>query len=501
MFNIFLRLKDLLYTIATIFLTNMKTIFICLFCVLVVYLIINRVSIKAETPESTAIQIKDFVASVKPNMIPEMNSVELFSLAEIKHYGKFDAATDMESAIDLYTRSLNSTTEDRHIGKCHLSIGNLFYESKDAERAIEEYLKAIEHGYEEGIIHIAKMYSFGIHPYVLPDKLFAAKIFSRYTHLTDTLSRWCKFYIQELNELSYNDIDTLSYNSVMNSKTLPKNIIERIDHAVEQMKQTEIIPYNKPFDDSWMKTYDDEDTNDQTFGQRLRILERIPKQHVMNDSQNVHDHVLQSTAKEIIQKLDTQKNSNSETETNTDFMSDKNDFIKTTGTTDENVIMTLDSLGEAIHSRYDKSEQDVFSMIWNRIKDNADMTKILEDNLSSAIEDGLVVCSTGKIMRMLSTLDVLDEQTPDLKPTWAIRNELAQIVSSEIKNTLQTFDKLHNDAYHSIEPSEEQEQMVFKVNEKIKSNVIKRCLTEYVTPKLLTESVLMFELELLFNHL
>ena len=381
------RIKDLLFNIAKMFVTNMTTIFLCMLCGFAVYLILNRV-IKPESPDSTAVQIKDFVANVKPNMIPEMNSVELFSLAEIKHYGKFDSATDMESAIDLYTRSLNSTTEDRHIGKCHLSIGNLFYESKDAERAIEQYLKAIENGYEEGIIHIAKMYSFGIHPFVLPDKLFAAKIFSRYTHLTDTLSRWCKFYIQELNELSYNDIDTMSYNSVMNSKTLPTNILERIDHSVEQMKHTEIIPYNKPFDDSWMKTYDDEDPNDQRFGHRLKILERIPNQRVMNDSQNVHDHVLQSTAKEIIQQLDTQKNSNSETETNPDdFMSDKNDFIKTTGTTDDNVIMTLDSLGDAIHSRYDKSEQDVFSMIWNRVKDNADMTKIIEDNLSSAIED------------------------------------------------------------------------------------------------------------------
>ena len=494
-------LKHLIYRIVKIFF-NMKTVFIGLSCLWILYLILNRTRTREDKYASTG-EIKEFVANVKTNMIPEMNTVELFSLAEIKHYGKYDSAKDAGSAKELYTRSQESTTEPKHIGKCHLSKGHLCYESKDAEGALEEYLKAVEYGYEEGIICIAKMYSFGIHPYVLPDKLFAAKLFSRYMHLTDTLSRWCKFYIQELNELSYADIDTLSYTNVIQSKTLPTNILERMDYAVDQMKQREIVPYSKSFDNAWMKTYDDDDEED-TVVSRHKILERIPKQLILNDSQNVHDHVLQSTAKEIIQALDTNAPSDPGggfEDGVSKFDRDVREFKKQTGTKDDDVLETLDSLGTAIHSRYDKSEQDVFSMIWNRVKENSDMTRILEDNLASAIEDGLVVCSTGKIMRMLSTLDVLDEQTPDLKPTWAIRNELAQLVSTEIKNTLQSLDKRHNEAYHAIEPSEEQERMALQISEKIKANIIERSVEAYVKPKIVSESVLMFELDVFLNHI
>jgi hypothetical protein len=439
---------------------------------------------------------------VSEDMIPSMNANELFSLAEVKHYGKYDSVKDLRSAEKLYTQSAESSSERKHIGKCHLSIGHLFYESKDAEKAIEHYLKAIENGYEEGIIRIAKMYSFGIHPYVLPDKLFAAKLFSRYMNLSDTLQQWCKFYIQELNELSYNDIDTLSYNNVIQSKTLPKNIIEEIDYSVEKMKEGELFPYEKYFNNSWIVTFTDENENKDKLENRQRsILENIPKQEIINDSQNVHDHGLQNSAKRIIHNLETARNAESVSSTDRTFETDVAEFKKITGVMNDDIEMTINSLGTTIHSKYDKSEQDVFSMIWNRVKTNPDMVTIFTDNLSSAVEDGLVVCSTGKIMRMLSTLDVVDEETPDLKPTWAIRNELAQLVSSEIQNTLQTFDTAHKNAFHSTHPTDDQQQMVMNVTNKIKETVIEKAIETYVKPNILDESVLMFELQVFLNNI
>jgi len=446
-------------------------------------------------------RVKQFVANVNKDMIPSMNMNELFSLAEIKHYGKYDSVKDLRAAHTLYTQSAEASSERKHIGKCYLSMGNLFYESKDAEKAIEHYLKAIENGFEEGIIRIAKLYSFGIHPYVLPDKLFAAKLFSRYMHLSDTLQQWCKFYIQELNGMSYNDIDTLSYNNVIQSKTLPTNILERFDSSVEKMKEGELFPYNKYFNNAWIETLREENENNVAPKNRRSILESIPKQEIINDSQNVHDHGLQNSAKRIIHHLETAQNSDPVPSTEHTFETDVAEFKKLTGVMNDDIEMTIDSLGTTIHSKYDKSEQEVFSMIWNRVKTNPDMVTIFTDNLSSAVEDGIVVCSTGKIMRMLSTLDVVDEEIPDLKPTWAIRNELAQMVSSEIQNTLQTFDIAHRNAFNSSNPTEDQQQMVVNVTDKIKENVIERAIESYVKPNILDESVLMFELQVFLNNI
>ena len=114
-------------------------------------------------------------------------------------------------------------------------------------------------------------------------------------------------------------------------------------------------------------------------------------------------------------------------------------------------------MGDIKHSRFDKTEQEVFNLVWNRVKDNDDMKEMFMDNLNSCVENEHVVCSTGKIMRMLSTLDVVDDQTPDLKPEWVVRQEIMATIANNIKklspadkrkyesdNNQNIRDKLHN---------------------------------------------------------
>ena len=93
-----------------------------------------------------------------------------------------------------------------------------------------------------------------------------------------------------------------------------------------------------------------------------------------------------------------------------------------------------DSYGDIIHSKYDKSEQDVFNLVWSKAQHNKNMIDMLLDNINASVENENVVCSTGKIMRMLSTLDVLDKETPDLKPEWVIKDEITQSISKVLKD-------------------------------------------------------------------
>jgi hypothetical protein len=92
------------------------------------------------------------------------------------------------------------------------------------------------------------------------------------------------------------------------------------------------------------------------------------------------------------------------------------------------------------------------------------------DNINSCVENENVVCSTGKIMRMLSTLDVIDKETPDLKPEWMIKDEIAQTISKTIKD-LNEKDKKD---YESDE-----DRLSERVRLKLKKKISTKCKTDY----------------------
>ena len=482
---------------------NYRVVLYMLFALLFVYLLYFSIAYYQSTIAS---QNDDAIkAAVKSNIQKDpttLDSKQLFSLADIVQYGKFDASQDFQKSIRLFSQSIATSSDSKHIGECYLKIGKIYYEMKNATSAIDNYLLAIEHGYEEGIILISKIYMHGIHPYVIADKITAAKILSRYMYMSNSLSKWCKFYLHELHGMSYNDIDTMSYNNIHNNTQLPFDIIEKLDYSTQRMKENVVISYGYHLGDTWVrdKVLEDDtmDDNDTRTPRHRDVLTTVPKQTILNDTQNVHDHVLQNTANSVLAILDTNKSP-------TLFDNDMNDFIKNVNldVSDEkdHVNRTIHSFSELKHSRYDKSEKEVFSLIWNKIKENDDLIAIFKDNLASSIEDDVVVCSTGKIMRMISTLDTVDETTPDLKPTWAIRNELANIVSVEIKNTLETFDASHNDAYNAYEPTKAQLPLLEKVTQTIKSNIIEKCMDSYVKPKIVSESILMLELDEFLQHI
>ena len=442
-----------------------------------------------------------------------LNSQELFSLADIVQYGKFEATQNFQKSIQLFKQSIAKSNDTKHIGECYLRIGKIYYEMKNATASIDNYLHAIEYGYEEGIILISKIYMYGIHPYIIADKITAAKILSRYMHMSNSLSKWCQFYLHDLHSMSYNDIDTLSYNTITNNTQLPFDIIDKLDYSTQKMIENNVISYGYHINDNWVKDkivgdkspedHHDDDI-DTDIPKHRSIITTVPKQTIVNDTQNVHDHVLQNTANSILKILDSNSNSASKIQPNS-FQKDYNDFVKRINldvSDDENCInRTIKSFSELKHSRYDKSEKEVFSLVWNKIKDNDDLVAIFNDNLASSVEDDVVVCSTGKIMRMISTLDSIDDTTPDLKPTWAIRNELANIVSAEIKNTLNTFDTEHKDAYNAYEPTTEQIPLLETVTLAIKSNIVNKCKESYVKQNIISEPILMLELDEFLQHI
>lgn len=149
------------------------------------------------------------------------------------------------------------------------------------------------------------------------------------------------------------------------------------------------------------------------------------------DSQNVHDHAISKITAFNIDKLkDNQdiRNIGQTMEKVTDAILSHDELD---ANTKETALHVLDNLNDSVHSSFDISEKQALSMVWDKIDKNQDLkqnlTETLAKQLASAVENGHVVCSSGKITRIMSTLDGISNEPS--RPMWAIREELANTAS------------------------------------------------------------------------
>jgi len=146
---------------------------------------------------------------------------------------------------------------------------------------------------------------------------------------------------------------------------------------------------------------------------------------IRSDPQNVHDHGVTKSLKRILRTLDTP------TQNPDDAVTDVRAYILDSDASSalkQQALDTLDSLTDTQHSTLDTTEKDVLRKIWHACTMD-DTKNILVSQLASAVERDAVVCSTGKIGRMVGTLDGVREDT-SIRPVWAIREEISRLASS-----------------------------------------------------------------------
>lgn len=165
------------------------------------------------------------------------------------------------------------------------------------------------------------------------------------------------------------------------------------------------------------------------------------------DLQNVHDHGVMSAMRKSIEKLPSASCATSDPVASLEAVVARNEDM-----TDEDKAKALhfiDSLSGEKHSSLGISERDALHSVWSRIesmsdqrtKDNA--TETLAKQLASGVERGHVVCSTGKIARMVGALDgiVVDDHHM-AKPLWALKDEMSTLAA-----------KIRHDVLQSVPPS------------------------------------------------
>ena len=164
---------------------------------------------------------------------------------------------------------------------------------------------------------------------------------------------------------------------------------------------------------------------------------------VHNDFQNVHDHSVTHATRHILDsmKRDVQIGSSRPEIESALLDSALHDEDKI------RALAVLDSLTtETQHSSFKMTETDALNAVWSKIQGmdasmKSNVTETLLHQLASGVENGHVVCSTGKIARFVGALDGLGNDEVKLRPMWAVRDELGTMASKKRGNEEHSEDR------------------------------------------------------------
>jgi hypothetical protein len=113
------------------------------------------------------------------------------------------------------------------------------------------------------------------------------------------------------------------------------------------------------------------------------------------------------------------------------------------------------------------SDKQVFADVWTNISSENDhnmrnnLTEIFVKQLASGVENGVVVCNTGKISRMLSTFDGVKEDI-SVKPMWAIKEEMSVLASKVRDDVLKDAPENERESYENGSDNTGLEQKMIK---------------------------------------
>ena len=185
----------------------------------------------------------------------------------------------------------------------------------------------------------------------------------------------------------------------------------------------------------------------------------------VNDKQNVHDHGVISGLKRTASRLASRVNFDLKMPLSMDqakrIKEKAIDAVLTDNTMSSDEKMHAMEMISALISKQENStigttEVHALALAYetiNRIEDvqlRANLTESLNKQLASGVEKGHVVCSTGRLARILGTFDgVEDLQGNDrIRPIWAVREEIASLAAKIRDNILNTLDSSEVDAYN-----------------------------------------------------
>ena len=359
-------------------------------------------------------------------------------------------------------------------------------------------------GSEVSVLEIAKLYMHGIHPTTRSNKLVGGRICTWIMHdprFSETIKAAANDLRTDEMHYEYGEIGT-------DTTPLPDDILDIIikefpdnlkamptlrprmtlgprtpDPVVQQGHI--LTPLGQPIIPQTPRNRQNQHNNDRprffddfdlqtilqtefpqihlNFGGIIEDVEAPAGAGAIGDSQNVHSSSVQKAAKATLQAISFGTAGGGGIGgiggTSTGSLHNFQNYLNSpacnlTPEQKDNVKLVIKSINSDVkHSHYDKSEEEIFDMVWTRINDPvnhqsfSDMALVFSQQLASAVEHKHVVCSTGKIVRMIGSLDGFDGAATQLRPEWAIDVEMQTLAAKIRTDVLNGLDDTQKEAY------------------------------------------------------
>lgn len=339
----------------------------------------------------------------------------------------------------------------------------------------------------ESVLYIAQIYSNGVHNSVNPNKIVAARI---YQVILNNAQKFPQHIVVTARQ-RFAETTLLNAGDVQPGVTLlpedypfelERSLVffrdypqtqqelrrlqneeqeERRQHFLQRPLRehvtTTMMARNNFMDHDEEQYINDVIQNLQNEDQ-IRQIARV--QVVNNDAQNVHSPVVLSSAQKVLDSIETRKS----------LTLDQCKSLVIDACTKCNVDVhkvqrVFKSFNDQTHMRFQKSDTEVFIFMVQKIQNETNETKrnnlmeILCKQLESCIEKGSVVCNTGRIVRVLSIYDGVDDSVQQIIPEFVIDQELANLATRVRDTTLQNATEEQRNSYDTGESNELTELM------------------------------------------
>lgn len=364
------------------------------------------------------------------------------------------------------------------------------------KHAINALQSALNSGNRSAYVKLAKIYHYGLGN-LQPDLNLAKKYYKNALASSDYISRLIAS--EKLNEISQQmememEMPEMPVFSLFNLPFIKPAIDEGVTPwSFIEPSYTPFMRHSAPIHINTIFRVSPEDNLQQRVINPVTdgpVPAHADSRGIANDMHNVHDHSVFATIKSSYEKL------HSETQIHipkNKCIQELRDFVKSYLKQDKknDALTALNAVERNFipHTGLDATESDMIAIVWNRMnskfRDNHEIQKTIKENLANGlaemIEHGKVCCVTGRLSRILDSLNIIDDAV-QIKPTFAINQEMmdkaAKISTSVVEEAPDNVQKDYNNAKDTPD--------VTALTDKIRQTIRTELEKDYVKSGILT---------------
>jgi uncharacterized protein YukE len=453
---------------------------------------------------------------------PAPNSLEMADQAFERYDNTtdpYDMAQHYQFAIDNYMDAMNTTQDPQVLGHIFHRLAILFHQGvpegdagggvpPDAQQAIQFYREAIKMGYHGSVMPLASIYHWGLTGFE-GNREVAKHLYGVVLKVgTEYEKGQAKDRLRQMREedghaVSNGMLEEEASVSAGNFSTSGFGSNAFAEHFMDFNKS----PYEIGRDET-TKGMDEkyvDDLIENKLSIRGRRTDSRPKV-VTRDPQNARDHVVVNSAKQSLERL--RANTHIQYDVPTTFKMIHEYIVKksdATQTKRERAAQVLRELSKGIANLgYEQAKEiEALQLVWNRINSQvysqqSDKRHALMENLvtelSECIEYGELVCPTGRLNRIIDTLNHQDPIV-NIQPKWAIQKTMVARAGAIEKAMLSKSRAEVREAMRAVNPTARQRQLQTEFMQKVRSAIERDLTRRYVDTGLMTKALLKTELD------